>query len=132
MRAVKAREIMTKTVITAGVDMRLTEVMEQLLRWHISGMPVVDDENRLIGIITEYDLVNLAFDGNAADTKVGDVMTREVTSFSPDTLMAVIAKTFSAQRLRRAPIVDVEGRVIGIVSRRDILRELLRCYSGVV
>lgn len=128
MKIVKARDIMTAPVITAREDMRLTEALSLLLRWHISGLPVVDDEQHVVGIISEHDLVNLAMDGNAADTTVGEVMTRQVVAFPPEAPIADIARCFSAQRLRRVPIVE-NGKLVGIVSRRDILRELLRRYG---
>jgi len=128
MKIVRARDIMTRPVITAREDMRLTEVMRLLLRWHVSGLPVVDENERVVGIISEHDLVNLALDGNAEDTTVGEVMTREVRWFPPEAPIADIASCFSARRLRRVPIVE-RGRLVGIVSRRDILRELLRRYG---
>ncbi len=129
IKVVKARDIMTRTVITATEDMPLTEVISLLLRWHISGLPVLDGEGRVIGIISEHDLVNLAMDGNAEDTTVGEIMTREVVSFHPDDPIADIARCFSERRLRRVPIVEEDGKLVGIISRRDILRELLRRYG---
>ena len=56
----KARDIMTSTVITAGEDMLITDVIKLLLRWHISGLPIVDNDGNLVGIITEHDVVNFA------------------------------------------------------------------------
>ena len=129
MKTMKAGDLMTTDVITAGKDMMLTEVMELLLRWHISGLPVVDDESNLIGIISEIDLVNLTFSGNAADTSVEEVMTRNVITFQPDSDLAQLIECFSRSRMRRVPIVE-NGKVVGIVSRRDILREMLKRYGG--
>ncbi len=128
MKTTKAADIMTATVLTVKKDMMLTDVIALLLRWHISGLPVVDDDDNLIGIVSEIDLVNLAFDGNARDTTVEEVMTTSVVSFGPNALLAEMASCFSKQRLRRVPIVG-NGKVVGIVSRRDILREMLRRYE---
>lgn len=128
MKTVNAGDIMTTNVITANKDMLLTEVMELLLRWHISGLPVVDDNGRMVGIISEIDLVNLAFDGNAADTRVEEVMSKDVVSFGPEASLSELVKCFSKQRLRRVPIVEGD-KVLGIVSRRDILRDMLRRYD---
>ncbi len=128
MKTTKAADIMTTNVITVKKDVILTEAIALLLRWHISAMPVVDDEDKMIGIISEIDLVNLTFDGNAADTTVGEVMVTDIISFSPDTELADLVKTFSQKHLRRVPIID-KGKVVGIVSRRDILREMLRRYN---
>ena len=128
MKTTKAADIMTTNVITVKEDVVLTEVIALLLRWHISALPVVDDEGKMIGIISEIDLVNLTFDGNAADTTVGEVMVTNIVSFSPNTELADLVQTFSKRHLRRVPIID-KGKVVGIVSRRDILREMLRRYN---
>jgi CBS domain-containing protein len=128
MKDVKAADVMTENVITVKKDTILTDVMELLLRWHISGAPVVGDDGKLIGIISEIDLVNMAFSGNAADTRVEEVMTKDVTAFPPDADIAELVNCFSSRRLRRVPIV-ANGKVVGIVSRRDILREMLRRYE---
>lgn len=128
MKTTKAADIMTTNVITVKKDMVLTKVIGLLLRWHISALPVVDDEDKMVGIVSEIDLVNLTFDGNAADTKVEEVMVTDIVSFGPNTKLAELVQTFSKRHLRRVPIID-EGKVIGIVSRRDILREMLRRYN---
>ena len=120
---------MTTNVVTAKKDMVLTDVIALLLRWHISALPVVDDDNKLIGIVSEIDLVNMTLDGNAEDTMVEDVMATDIVSFGPDAQLAELVQSFSKNRLRRVPILD-NGKVIGIVSRRDILREMLRRYEG--
>lgn len=128
MKTTKAADIMTTNVITVKKDTVLTDAISLLLRWHISAMPVVDDEDRMVGIVSEIDLVNLTFDGNAADTLVEEVMVTEVVSFSPNTELADLVQVFSQKHLRRVPIIE-NGRVVGIVSRRDILREVLRRYN---
>jgi len=128
MKTTKAADIMTTNVITAKKNMVLTDVIALLLRWHISAMPVVDEDDRMIGIVSEIDLVNLTFDGNAADTTVEEVMVTDIVSFGPDAQLADLVQSFSKNHLRRVPIID-KGKVVGIVSRRDILREMLRRYN---
>ena len=128
MKTTKAADIMTTNVITAKKNMLLTDVIALLLRWHISALPVVDYEDKIVGIVSEIDLVNLTFDGNAADTTVEEVMVTDIVSFSPSTQLADLVQTFSKRHLRRVPIIE-NGKVVGIVSRRDILREMLRRYK---
>lgn len=128
MKPRTAADIMTQPVITATVDMRLMEVIDLLLRWHISGLPVVDSEGRLLGIITEHDLLNFTFDGHAEEATVGEAMSKNVVFFSPETPISELVKACIHQRIRRVPIVK-DGKVVGIVSRRDILREMQRMYS---
>ncbi|MDT8300799.1 MAG: CBS domain-containing protein [Sedimentisphaerales bacterium] len=128
MKTTGAADIMRANVITVKKDTVLTEAIALLLRWHISAMPVVDDENRMVGIISEIDLMNLTFDGNAADTTVEEVMVTDIISFSPVTKLADLVQTFSKRHLRRVPIVE-KGKLCRIVSRRGILREMLRRYN---
>jgi len=119
---------MTTNVVTVKKDMVITDVIALLLRWHISALPVVDEDNKMVGIVSEIDLVNVTFDGNAANTTVEDVMTTEIISFNPTTQLADLVRSFSERHLRRVPIID-EGKVVGIISRRDLLREMLRRYK---
>ncbi|MEJ2703279.1 MAG: CBS domain-containing protein [Sedimentisphaerales bacterium] len=128
MKTLSAADIMTKDVVTAKKDMVLTDVIELLLRKQISAMPVVDDDKHMIGLVSEIDLVNLTLSGNARDTTVEEVMTKKVISFGPEAELAEMVQSFSKNHLRRVPIVE-RGKVIGIVSRRDILREMLKRYD---
>jgi CBS-domain-containing membrane protein len=128
MKTKRAADIMTTNVIMAKKNMVLTDVIALLLRWHISAMPVVDDDEKIVGIVSEIDLVNLTFDGNARDTTVEEIMVTDIVSFSPDTHLADLVHSFSIRHLRRVPIID-KGKVVGIVSRRDILREMLSRYK---
>jgi CBS domain-containing protein len=126
-----ARDIMTTTVVTASEDMCLTDAIRLLLRWHISGLPVVDDEGNLVGIITEQDVVNFTLSGDAARTRVSEVMIREVVTYDPDLLVADVINRFASHRIRRVPVVE-EGKVVGIISRRDVIREMDRIYGRLV
>lgn len=126
-----ARDIMTSTVVTAKEDMLVTNVMKLLLRWHISGLPIVDDEGMLLGIITEHDVMNFALSGDAASTRASEVMTKQVETYAPDTLVVEIVNHFASHRIRRVPVVEY-GKVVGIISRRDIVREMDRIYSRLV
>lgn len=129
MKSRKAKDIMSTPVVVARKDMRLTEAITLLLRWHISGMPVVDSSGKLVGIVTEHDIMNFGLSGNAADTPVEKAMTKEVTTFAPDSDLETIINCFASKHIRRFPIVEGK-KVVGIVSRRDILREMRRMYDG--
>ena len=123
------RSTMTSPVITANKDMLVIDVIKLLLRWHISGLPIVDDDNNLVGIVTEHDVVNFAVSGHAADTRAAEVMTSDVITYSPDTLVIEVINYFAAHRIRRVPIVE-SGKVVGIMSRRDIIRYMDQIYTG--
>lgn len=128
MKPRKASDIMMTTVVTIAPEAKLTEAIKLLLQHAISGLPVVDDQGHLAGIITEHDIMNFAFSGNAAHTTVAEAMTREVISFSPDTPIETLINYCAKHRIRRVPIVQGK-KIVGLVSRRDILREMDRIYS---
>ncbi len=128
MQTKKVSEIMTRKVITLQPTMRLTEAIKILLAHNLSAVPVVDDQHNLIGIISEYDIMNSAFSGNAAETTVEEVMRREVMTFDPDADISALVNCCARHRIHRMPVV--EGRkVVGVISRRDVLRELDNMYS---
>lgn len=120
----KAKQVMTSKVVTIGPEATLAEAIQVLLDRKISGMPVVDASGRLVGIISEKDMLNFAFSGNLALTKVEEAMTREIVSFSPETDITEIALAIGQRHFRRVPILEA-GNVVGIVSRRDIIRAAL-------
>ena len=128
MKTRKVAEIMTRGVVAIKPDMRLTDAIKIMLEHNVSAVPVVDARRDLIGIITEYDIMNFAFSGHAAETTVAEVMIRDVVTFTPDTDIETLVNFCAKRRMHRMPIV--EGRkVVGMVSRRDILREIDRLYS---
>lgn len=129
MKTTNARDIMTAVVVTARPEIKLTEAIKLFLRYSVSGMPVVDEQGDLVGIITEHDIMNFAFSGNAAETTVAEAMTSDVLSFSADTDIETLVGCCATHRVRRVPIVEGK-RVVGIVSRRDILRDLDRRYNS--
>lgn len=126
-----AKDIMTTTVITAKEDMRLTDAIKLMLRWHISGLPVIDDEENLIGIITEHDVLNFTLSGDAALTKVKEVMTKNLVTYDPDMLVVDVINLFASHRVRRVPVLK-DNKIVGIISRRDIIREMDRIYGQLV
>ena len=126
----KAEDIMTKDVITTGPDVLLKKAIKKLLVNEISSMPVVDDTGKMVGIISCEDILNLAFDGYLSNTKVETVMTKNVVYFKPDTNLEEIALAISKNHFHRVPIIE-DGRIVGIVSRRDIVKKIFKEYSRI-
>ena len=120
----KAKDIMSKTVTTIRSDGTLLDAIQLLVCKEISGLPVVNEQGKMIGIITEKDILNFVFSGNLKNTRVADVMSKEVVSFSPETSVDTIALAVGQNKFRRVPIVEGD-KVVGIVSRRDIIRSAL-------
>ena len=126
----KAKEIMSKSVSTIRPDQTLLDAMEILVCKEVSGLPVVNADEALVGIITEKDILNFVFSGNLKSTRVKDVMTKDVVSFSPNDNVDTIALAIGQQRFRSVPIVE-RGKVVGIVSRRDIIHSALQIHCKI-
>ncbi|MEA3499496.1 MAG: CBS domain-containing protein [Candidatus Marinimicrobia bacterium] len=122
-KTLTAKDIMTKDVITIGPDIFLDKAIKKLIENKISGMPVVDENEKMIGIISEKDILNFAFCGYLRSTKVKEAMSTDVIHFGPETRIEKIAVAISKNHFRRVPIIK-EGKVVGIVSRRDIIRNV--------
>lgn len=120
----KARDVMTRDVRTIGPDVRLPEAIETLVRNRISGMPVCDAAGRVIGMISEKDMLNFVFSGNIEHTTVAEAMSRSVVSFPSDTPLDKLCLVMGEKQVRRIPIID-DGVLVGVVSRRSIIRTVV-------
>lgn len=124
----RAGDIMTHPVVSVAPSALIVDAIALLLRHHISGLPVATADGTLVGIITEHDVLNFALSGNAAETRVDEAMTDEVITIAPDMGVVPVMELLTTRHLRRVPVVQ-DGKVVGIVSRRDVLREMLFMYS---
>lgn len=120
------KDIMTSKVITVHENTQIVEAMRLLIDNSISGMPVVDEHDHLVGIFSEKDALEMLVkkDFNAKHT-VSEYMTTRVTFFAEDSDAVEICKFFMKSSVRRVPIVTA-GKVVGVVSRRDIVELILK------
>ena len=118
-----AEQIMTPGVVTIRPEATLQEAIHTLLERGVSGLPVVDDDHRLVGIITEFALLALAYDQQLKEQTVRQHMTRDVLTIDAGEAVNRLADLFIVHRVRRVPVVR-EGRLVGLVSRRDVLQAL--------
>lgn len=120
-----AKNIMTKDVVGVKPDDPIYEAIETLAKYKVSGLPVVDDTNNLVGVLSEFDVLNLLTDANidTSDT-VEKYMTKNVISFQEGDSVMDICDFLKNANKRRAPIVR-DGKLIGIVSRHDIIKLIL-------
>jgi CBS domain-containing protein len=109
------RDVMTTSVISVSPEESVDEAARLLTFHDVSGLPVCAD-GRVIGVVSEADLI-----GKSGAT-VGDVMTSPAVTVSESTGLQHVAEQLTQQRIRRVPVVDSQGQLIGIVSRRDVLR----------
>jgi len=117
--------IMTTNVFTVKPDDTLTYVQDILLNKRFHHLPVVDDNDKLLGIITSYDLMKLGVSPeDFANTRVKDVMTSRVASLRPEELIGGAARVFLENLFHGLPIADDEGKLVGIVTTHDVLKYL--------
>lgn len=140
----RADQVMTVGAATIRPDASIREAARMMLDYRISGLPVVDKDGNLVGIVTEGDLLSgISGDRNrrrwlefildpgnsdvgrqqAAPQSVGEIMSRRVITATEDTPVHEIVKQMKANGIKRLPVVR-NGEVIGIVSRADLLRGL--------
>lgn len=146
-----AQEIMTHQVHTVTPEMAVEELAQTFLRTGVSSLPVVDDAGKLLGVVTETDLVEqnkplhiptviALFDwviylesekefqaevSRISARKVGDICSRELVTCAPDTSVADIARLMSEKKVHLVPVVDGE-RLVGVVARLDLIRAMGR------
>ena len=148
----KASDIMTVAVVTATRKTPVESIVKTMLEHRISAVPVVDDQQRVVGIVSEGDLMNRPeagthrrrswwlslfgdLDSQAADfekaygRQAEDVMTRKVVTVNEDDSVASIAEALQRHHIKRVPVVR-DGRLVGIVSRANLLQCVGQLYKG--
>ena len=108
-------EVMTADPIRVSPDESVDEAARLLDFHRISGLPVVRD-GRVVGVVSEADLIG------KSGSRVGDVMTSPAITVVETTHLDEVASVLTQRHIRRAPVVDGDGRLIGVVSRSDVLR----------
>jgi CBS domain-containing protein len=119
-----AGAIMTPTLVTVRPDVSIEEAIDILLREQISGLPVLDEDDRLIGVITEFALLAIAYDRRVTNHTVSQHMTRDLITVDVDDPVSRVADLCIVHRVRRVPVIK-DGRMVGVIARRDVLRALV-------
>ena len=149
MEELRVKDIMQTDVVAAGPDTTVEELADLLAEHRISGVPVVDGENRVIGVVSEADVIMQDADlhfphyvqllesiiylesirkfeqryRKAFGTKVADIMSREVVAISPEASVREAATLMADRGVNRLPVTE-QRRVVGIVTRGDIVRAI--------
>jgi CBS domain-containing protein len=118
-----AADIMKAELVTVHPDASLRDAIELLLKEEISGLPVVDDDGRLVGVITEFAMLAMVYDQTVQCQSVANHMTREVITVEADDPVSRIADLCIVHRVRRVPVMK-SGRLVGLIARRDVLEYL--------
>ena len=125
------RDVMSTRMITVGPEEPLKQVATLLVRNRISGMPVVDDEGHVLGIVTESDLQPTREGAPLHPVRTAaDVMTRPVVTLTEDDSVPQAARMLERHRIKRAPVLR-HGVLVGVVTRSDLLRPYLRTDSEI-
>lgn len=118
-RIPRVGEIMTKNVITAREDDSINYVSNLLVKNQIDQIPIVDDENKLVGIVTSWDITNAVA---KKKRKLKEIMTRKVITSKADEYIDVVTRRLDKHNIGSTPIVDENNRVIGIISTVDLIK----------
>jgi CBS domain-containing protein len=117
----QARDLMTSHVVFVDPDDRVERAIELMLRHRVSGLPVVNSANELLGVITEYDIIDMVDDLETERNQVYHYMSRSPVTIEADTPVSELGKMFRSRSIRRFPVVE-NGRLVGILSRRELIR----------
>ncbi len=142
------RDIMHRNVFYTTPDATLKDVANLFYRYRVSGVPVVDDDMRVLGIISEKHLIkaalpdyeslieNMSFSPEAEpfdellkredEIKVGEIMTRKVVTCNEDTPIVEVAAMMIFRNIRRVPVIDHDEHLIGMILRSDIVNKVIR------
>ncbi len=124
------REVMTRDkLVTVSPSATVKEAAMRMYEAGVGSVLIVDEEMRLLGIFTERDLVRIVATETPLDTPVSRVMTTRLVTASPDESLAMVASKMIEHGIRHIPVVDESGRLIGIVSIRDVLRHIVASGS---
>ena len=120
----KARDVMTSKLITVNAETRLEEAVRLLIEHRISGIPVVDTQQRLLGMITEKDVLRILYEEPGSLKTVADLMTRRLRTFQADDPLESVVDCLMANHFRRVPVLEGE-RLVGLISRADLMGTIL-------
>ena len=122
----KARDIMNTNVVSVKKDTPIFEAVKLLVEHNISGLPVVEDDMTLVGVLSEKDVVDLFYQNEKAENKtVNDYMTDPPVHFEENSAVVNICDFLNKNIFRRVPVTS-DGKLVGIISVRDVLKSVLQ------
>lgn len=124
MIGLNVADVMTKRVVSILHDASIDEAFDLLLRHNISGLPVLDDDSRVIGVISEHDLMGILDDPETSVDRVGSYTTMPLISIRADAPLHEALELFLSNSMRRMPVVDEDQKLAGVISRRDVIRAI--------
>jgi CBS domain-containing protein/anti-sigma regulatory factor (Ser/Thr protein kinase) len=125
---IKASDIMTSKVVALTADKKIAHAKEMMKLRKISGIPVIDDTKKLLGIISIEDIIN-ALELNRINEPIGNIMTQNVVAIGVSETLSEIVDKFENYKFGRFPVTDPEGRIQGIISKEDILHGIIEKFN---
>ena len=122
----KAKDIMTEGVVSVKKDTPIYEALELLAKYNITGIPVVREDMILVGVLSEKDVLRLFYaHEDEEEGTVNDFMTQPAVHFDEKESLLDICDCLTNNYFRRVPVTS-EGKLVGIISRKDIIDYILR------
>jgi CBS domain-containing protein len=145
MRSQLVKDVMTGTVVAVRTTAAYKEIVDALVDHAVSAVPVIDEQTKVVGVVSEADLLHKlelavadvhvrlfdrrrtrATKEKAAGELASALMSSPAITISPESPIGEAARLMEREQVKRLPVVDADGRLVGIVSRRDLLRPYLR------
>jgi len=126
-----ARDIMdSKFLVKAKPSETVADAARKMREYNVGSVLIVDEQGKLLGIFTERDLVKVVASNKPLSTKLEEVMTKgNLVTASPDDPLPLIAHKMVEHNVRHIPVVDDQGRVVGIISIRKLLKYILSSHE---
>jgi len=122
----KVKDVMTKDVVSVKKETPIYEAMEIMRKKDITGMPVIEEDMTLVGVITEKDVIRLFYANEEEKNQtVGFFMTRPAVSYRENENLRSVCDFMMINYFRRVPVVSKQGKLVGIISRPDIIDYIL-------
>lgn len=125
----KVRHIMVENVVTARDNITAKRAIEMLYKKHVGSIVVIDDEEKCIGIFTERDAIRIVAQKVSLDTPLKKVMTKKVVTIGEDATLEEARRRIVSHGIRHLPVVDQEGKLVGLLAVRGLLDELFGMKS---
>jgi CBS domain-containing protein len=132
-KSARVKDYMSGRLVTFSPDTDVLDAIHELIEHRIAGAPVVDDHGNLVGMLSELDCMKIALSAGyhgEMGGPVSDYMTTETVTIGAEMSILDLAQLFVESGFRRYPVVTTDNRLIGQISRRDVLRALQALSQG--
>ena len=116
----KAKDIMTTHVVAVDVDDTIDHAISLMVKHRISGLPVLDKQGRPVGVVSEFDLLELIYDGQTIQAEVRRYMSADLYTVTEEDSWDHVVDVFRSTHVRRLPVLR-DGNLVGIVTRHDLV-----------